>query len=281
LFYLILAVVSSTLVSVLMRISGKYCPNNSSLTLLSYLMCCLLGALHSGADRLFPVSAQLPFALALGAITGALYLAGFVLLQWNIARNGVVLASSFIKLGVLVPTVLSMTVFRESPQPLQLLGIGLSVFAIGLMANGRREKSISFGALIALLLAGGTGNAMSKIYEEIGPAALREQFLLYIFLFALLFTVGLCIIKKERITLRSALFGLLIGIPNYYCTRFLLLSLSAIPAAIAYPAYSAGGIMLVSLIGMLGFKETLSRRKLASLLLIILSLILLNIKIPL
>ncbi len=274
---LILAVVSSTLVSVLMRVSSKYCKNNSSLTMFSYVMCTLLGGLHSGADSLFPAADGLPLALFLGAITGALYLAGFVLLRWNIAHNGVVLASSFIKLGVLVPAVLSITVFRESPQPWQIAGIALSAIAIALMQDGKSEKKLHFGALIALLLAGGAGNAMSKVYEEIGPALLKEQFLMYIFLFALLMNLALCIAKKERVMPQTAFWGLVIGIPNYYCTRFLMLSLADIPGVIAYPVYSAGGIVLVTLIGMIFFKEKLSRRRMLCLLLIMLSLVLLNL----
>jgi len=40
-----------------------------------------------------------------------LYLGSFMLLRWNIRKNGVVLPATFMKLGVLVPTVLSVTVF--------------------------------------------------------------------------------------------------------------------------------------------------------------------------
>ncbi len=276
--YLILAIISSTMVSVLMRISSRYCQNNSALTMFSYIMCTALGWIHSGASQLFPAAQELPLALLLGAVTGVLYLAGFVLLQWNIARNGVVLSSSFIKLGVLVPTILSLTAFHEQPQPWQLIGIALSFAAILLMQGGKNEKALNFGALIALLLTGGAGNAMSKVYEEIGPAALKEQFLMYIFLFALLLNIILCLAKRKSFTLWDALFGLVIGIPNYYCTRFLLLSLSKVPAVIAYPSYSAGGIILVALIGMICFQERLDKRKFAALLMILLSLILLNLR---
>ncbi len=276
--YLILAIVSSCMVSVLMRISSKYCKSNSSLTMMSYVMCSALGWMHSGAAQLFPAAEGLPLALMLGIIAGVLYLGSFLLLQWNIAQNGVVLSSTFMKLGVLVPTILSLTVFHEQPQPWQIAGIVLSAAAILLMQSGKSERKLHFGALTALLLIGGAGNAMSKIYEEIGPALLKEQFLLYIFLFALILNIILCILKKELISPWTVLFGLVIGIPNYYCTRFLLLSLNKIDAVIAYPSYSVGGIVLVTLIGVICFHEKLEKRKLLSMLLIAMSLVLLNLR---
>lgn len=276
--YLLLAVFSSTAVSILMRISAKYCPNKTSLMMTNYAACAVCGYLNSGSIQLFPPAEGLPFALALGAAAGILYLTSFLLLQWNISHNGVVLASSFIKLGVLVPAVLSITVFHESPQPLQLIGILLSLTAIILMQEGGRAQKQSSLALILLLLTGGGSNAMSKVFEAYGSPALSGQFLMYIFLFALLIAAVMCIVQRKPVSLREILWGIVIGIPNYYCSRFLLFSLSDVPSFIAYPVYSVGGIILVTLVGILCFHETLSKRKLLSMGIIAASLLLLNIK---
>jgi len=40
---------------------------------------------------------------------------GFVLMQWNISRKGVVLTFSFMKLAVIAPTTVSNMVFGETP----------------------------------------------------------------------------------------------------------------------------------------------------------------------
>ena len=42
-----------------------------------------------------------------------------------------------------------------------------------------------------------------------------------------------------------------------YITRFLLLALSEVPAVIAYPTYSVATILLVTLAGVLFFREKL------------------------
>ncbi len=275
--YLLLAMISSMLVSVLMRLSEKHSRGGMGMLAANYIMCCAMALAFSGSIQLFPAAEGLPAALSLGAVNGVLYLAGFVLLQWNISKNGVVLPATFMKLGVLVPTVLSIVAFGETPGAAQIVGILAAVAAIVLIQGGGRQETGSVWGLVLLLLAGGGGDAMSKIYEEIGPAALKDQFLLYTFLTALILCAVLCVVRKQPVGWREALWGLMIGVPNYFSARFLLLSLKDLPAVVAYPCFSVGTIVLVTLVGALCFKEKLSRRKLIALGVILVSLVLLNL----
>lgn len=275
--YLFLAMLSSMLVSVLMRLSEKHSRGGMGMLTANYLMCCGLSLAFSGGIDLFPAMDGLPAALLMGAFNGMLYLAGFVLLQWNISKNGVVLPATFMKLGVLVPTLLSIFVFSETPGIAQIIGILAAIAAILLIQSGGRQETGSVWGLVLLLLAGGGGDAMSKVFEEIGPAALKDHFLLYTFLTALILCALLCLLKKQPFGWREALWGLAIGIPNYFSARFLLSSLSQVPAVIAYPSYSVGTIILVTLVGVLCFRETLNKRKLTALAVILVSLALLNL----
>lgn len=64
--YLILAVTSSMLVSVIMRVSEKYIHNNITMLASNYLMCSVLAAICTGTWNLFPVSAEgFPFSVVL------------------------------------------------------------------------------------------------------------------------------------------------------------------------------------------------------------------------
>lgn len=274
--YLLLAIVSSMLVTVLMRISEKHVKNNISMLAMNYLMCTLLALLFSGSMQIFPKEEGLALTLGLGVIGGFLYLAGFVLMQWNISHNGMVLPATFMKLGVLVPTLLSILAFGETPRVVQVLGIAGAIAAILILQGKGDQKTGSIWGLIALLLAGGSADAMSKVFEEIAPASLKNQFLLYIFFVALVLCIALCLVRKQKLSISDALFGLAIGIPNYLSSRFLLLSLSDIPAVVAYPSFSVGTIVLVTVIGLLFFKEKLSLRKGMALGVILISLVLLN-----
>lgn len=274
--YLLLAIVSSALISVLMRVSEKHSRSGMAMLAMNYLMCCALGVLHTGGTELFPRAEGMGLTVFLAAVSGLLYLSGFILMQWNIPRNGVVLTATFMKLGVIVPTAVSILVFGEHPRPIQLIGIALAICAIFLI-QGRGEKGAgSILGLVAVMLAGGGGDVMAKVFDETAPAALKNQFLLYIFMVAFVLCVLLCIIRKQKPGLMDMLFGLAIGIPNYYSARFLLLSIGEIPAMVAYPSFSVGTIIVVALVGVLCFREKLNRRKLIALGVILAALVLLN-----
>lgn len=275
--YLFLAMLSSMMVSVFMRMSERYSRGGMGMLATNYLMCCGLSIAFSGSIQLFPAMDGRSAALFMGVVNGVLYLAGFVLLQWNISKNGVVLPATFMKLGVLVPTILSILAFGEIPGAAQIIGILAAIIAILLIQGGGKQETRSAGGLALLLLAGGGGDAMSKVFEEIGPAALKDHFLLYTFLTALILCIVLAFVKKQPFSWREAIWGLMIGIPNYFSARFLLLSLKDVPAVAAYPSYSVGTIVLVTLVGVLCFKEKLSRRKRIALGVILVSLALLNL----
>jgi len=275
--YLVLAVFSSMMISVVMRLSEKHVQNKTAMLAVNYVVCCAVAMLVGGSLELFPRVEGLAMGVGLGAINGILFLAGFMLLQWNISRNGVVLPATFMKLGVLVPTIMAITVFGEKPGAAQIAGIVAAIAAIILIQGGGKQEAGSSLGLIILLLCGGSADAMSKIYEEIGPGALREQFLLYTFATALILCIVICAFKRQRISPADLIFGALVSIPNYLSTRFLLLAVGEIPAVVAYPSYSVGTIIMVTLAGLIFFKEKLSRRKLLALGIILAALALLNL----
>lgn len=276
--YLILAIASSMLVSVCMRLSEGKAKNNISMLATNYAMCTALSLAFAGSIDLFPKAEGLTFALMLGLVSGAMYLGSFMLLQWNIRVNGVVLPATFMKLGVIVPTLTSIIAFGEVPRAMQIAGIALAIIAILMIqlekGSGRAKNALG---LVVLLVAGGSTDVLSKIYEQMGNTALNDQYLLYTFFVALFLCALLAVCKKQKLAMADIAFGLLVGVPNYFSARFLLLSLSAVPAVVAYPTYSVGTIVLITLVGRAVFAEKLSRRQLAAMGVILLALVLLNV----
>lgn len=276
--YLLLAIGSSAMVSIVMRLSQRKVTSNLGMLVMNYLMCTLLSAACAGFAGLFTPGARLHVTAAMGVINGLLYLVSFVLLQVNVKRNGVVLSSTFMKLGLLVTMVVSVCFFHEVPDILQISGFVIAVAAI-ILINYRREKTdAAFRAgLIWLLLTGGMADAMSKIFEESGTADLSNAFLFYTFLTALVLCAVVTVLNGQRCGKWEIFFGLLIGIPNFFSSKFLLRALAAIPAVIVYPVYSVGGILAVTLAGVLLFREGLDKRQWAAMGLILASLVMLNV----
>jgi len=276
--YLVLAILSSAAVSILMRTSEKHIHNNVTMLAGNYVVCSVLAAFLTGSSGLLPQADGRGMMLMLGAISGVLYLAGFLLLQWNVRINGVTLSATFMKLGVLVPTLMAILCFGETLRAWQLAGLVLAVIAILLIQLEKGAgKAVSSLGLVVVLLAGGLCDSMSKIYEVYGNPALNSQYLFFTFLTAFILCAAVCLWKRQGVTTADVLFGLLIGIPNYGSARFLLLSLGSVPAVVAFPTFSVATIILVTLCGVAFFRERLSRRQLVAMAIILVSLILLNL----
>ena len=275
---LLLAIASSAAVSIFMRVSEERVSDNIGMLVSNYIVCVLMAAVSVGPKVLAAPAEGLARTVGMGVLCGLLYLAAFVLFQWNVRENGVVLSAIFMKLGLLVPMVVSIVCFGEVPAPAQVLGFCLAVGAIVLinLGTGHGEAKFRLG-LILLLLAGGGGDAMSKVFEELGNSALSDHFLLCTFGTSLILCTVLMVRKKQRIGVRELLYGALVGVPNYFSASFLLRSLAAVPAVIAYPTFSVATIVVVTLVGVGLFGERLGRRQWAAVLIILAALVLLNI----
>lgn len=276
--YLLLAILSSALISIVMRLSTDKVKGNLSMLATNYLLCLILSAVYAGFRLTAPMTEGFGTVLGMGAVNGVLFLSGFLLLQINTRKNGIVLSSIFMKLGLLVSVALSVFLFREVPTAVQIIGFCLAVGSIILINFDKNAVSVgSKAGLIIMLLAAGMGDAMAKIFESLGPTELSDQYLFVTFAVALILCVCLVIRKKERPGLSEIVFGLLIGVPNFFSAKFLLGALAELPAVIVYPTYSVATILAVTVGGVVIFRERLGKRQWIALGVIVAALVMLNI----
>lgn len=277
--FLCLSVLSTALISIIMRLSTGRITHNLGMLTMNYIVCTLLSGLFGGYQGALNLGDPgIGAVLAMGTVNGILYLSGFMLMQVNVRKNGVVLSSIFQKLGLLVTLVVSVVFYREIPDLLQSFGFVIAVAAIVLM-NYRKggEKAGSRAALIGMLLSCGMGDAMSKIFTESSVAALEGQFLFYTFAMAMVLAVVCMKAAKQKIGGQEAIFGTFIAIPNYFCSLFILEALEELSAVIVYPVFSVGGILVVTLAGVLAFRERLGKLQWIGVGAILAALVLLNI----
>lgn len=273
--YLILAICSTISISFFMRLSEKYIQNQLGMFLSNYFICVLFsfilikGSIELSDLRVFPI----------GIITGILFLVSFLFYKKNMDVNGIVLSSTFMKLGVIIPTLMAILIFHELPKLNQILGIVISVIAI-VMINLEKDALTQGNnkiLLVLLLILSGFADGMMNIFDEMGILVSNDLYLMITFLSAFMITLSIIFIKKQKITKMDLIFGAIVGIPNYLSSRFLLLALRVIPAILVYPIYSVVAIVCTTLIGLFFFKETLSKKKMYAIGLILIALILLNV----
>lgn len=281
--YLILAIASSACVSIFMRLSENYIKNEMAMFMANYGVCVVLSTAFMGQSAALVLSKPPAAILVTGTVTGILYLASFMLLKYNMKHNGIVLSSTFMKLGVLIPTLMAVVVFGESPTMLQAAGILLAVTAIVVIQL--EKEAIKEGNkkiwLLLVLIGSGMADAMANIYEQVGHPDGKDGYLLVTFVTALVLATGFALSGaksgKGNFGKADLFFGMLIGVPNYFSARFLLLALGSVDAVIAYPVYSVATLITITVVGLLCFREKLSRKKTLALVMIIAALCLLNL----
>lgn len=276
--HLLLAIASSALVSIVMRTSEKYTKGNRGMIAVNYVICVIMAAFYTGFGNLFPKTEGIGFTLGLGTVTGVIYLVGLLLVQLNIQKNGVVLTSIFQKLGLIVQVLIAILFFKEQPEIMQIIGIIICLTAVVLINLEKEQTAIKFKlGLFLILLNSGLCDGMSKVHEEMGNPLLADHFLLYTFGAALILCVILVIAKKESFGWKDLGFGILLGVPNYFSASFLLKALNDIAAVIVFPTFSVATVVVITLIGLLVFKEKLSKKQWIAMGLILVALVLLNI----
>ena len=275
--YLILGILCSALISLLMRYGEGKIKNNVAMFIFNYIVCVVLSCLFMNDFTL--TKDKYPLTIILGIISGVLYLVNLVLMETNISKNGVVLTATFNKLGVIIPTFMAMLLFKEKPKLQQILGIIIVIISIVIINKKKKKDEIAKSELLLLILliSSGLTDATSNIFDKLGNNELKDYFLLFIFASALICALILWKIKKQSISKWDIIIGVLVGVPNYLSSRFVLLALRSLPAIVVFPVYSVSTLAVITIAGILIFKEKLSKNKIIGILLIALALILLNI----
>ena len=288
--YLIGAVLCSAAFSCLLRFSEPRVGNRYVLVAGNYTACSLIGLLFLLINMSFPTE-RVPFTILFGMLSGAMYMGTLLLLQKTISASGLVLASVFNKLGVLIPVLLALVLFSELPTAFQIAGFALAVAAILLMFLGGRHAEDAGGAKsgyarflvwllpVCLLLAAGTTDSMVNLFDKFGPASGKDAYLFLNFFFALLFSLIIVLVRKRKAPfwMKEYLLGMLVGVPNYFASRLVMLSLGRLPSVVVYPVYCVGTLAVITVAGIFLFREKLTVRKWVGVGIIGVALVLLNL----
>lgn len=278
--YLLAAIISSALLSVCMRLSGKYVHSRMVMFTANYAICTVISLFYTDGTHLSAFDGGMTWAAGLGIVSGFLYLLSLALFEKNIRLNGVILSSAAMKLGgVLIPVVTAVAFFHEELGWVKLIGVAIAVAAV-ILINVEKVDADRDGKrywLFILLFGSGFSDVMANVYDKTGETVFKNHYLFFSFLAAALLSFVVSLIRKDRAALPDILCGIVIGVPNYFSALFLLAALGDVPAVIAYPVFSVGTIIVITAVSTLVFREKLTGRKKGALLLILAALVLLNI----
>ena len=223
-------------------------------------------------------------------IYAVVYAALLIFAQWfymaALAKGNTVLCSTVYSLGFILPTLSGAILWSEPLSTLDALGICCAACAI--VASGLKKKTGEKAAktyyfiplVIAMLSSGGLG-IVQKLQQKSVYAEQKSLFLLIAFILASAASLLIALLSKEdnapkpskeKLAAASCI-GVCFGCCNLVNTTLA----GRLPSALFFPTLNIGVILLSTVLGVLVFKEKLTKKDYSVLLLGGAAILLLNI----
>ncbi|HET8897647.1 MAG TPA: EamA family transporter [Rhodanobacteraceae bacterium] len=274
--YVIASVVMSVLVSVLLKLAPARRVDIGQAVAWNYLIAGAATVLLLQPDWTRLASAAVPWLAV--AVLGVLLPTIFLALAASVRHAGIVRSDAAQRLSLVLPLVAAFAWFGETLTPLKLGACALGLLALlGMLwrdAGRRGTASGRAGWLWPLLVFCGFG-VIDILFKRVAAAGLPlASSLTLIFALALLVAMGLVLARRARFTARSLLAGVLLGLLNFGNIYFYLKAHRALPQnpSLVFAGMNLGVVVLGAVVGLLLFRERLSRLNLAALALALLAI---------
>lgn len=280
LFYIALSVGCSLTIAHFLKLSEKADTRLVNVLTINYLIATAISFSISGND-LIGESSTSPELLLFTTVLGAFFILNFFIYSVSIQKNGIGISIAAMRLSVVIPICLSLFFYGEYIQPIQYVGIMMVFPAFYLMIakieNAKLESFKSTFILLLLFVFNGMIDASLKIFERKFSADIPEYLFLAL-IFSSSFIIGsIYLITQKNFTFskRELFYGIIIGIANLYSSFFLLLALKEMAGAIVFSITNVANVVLGALIGVLIWKDTLTAKQKAGLILALISILIL------
>lgn len=269
-FYVLLAASCSVLVSVLLKLARRQGIDVAQAIGWNYLAASVLcwfllsPPLASLQQPGAPWFSLLGLALVLPTL--------FLVLAASVRRAGIVLTDIAQRLSLLLSLLAAFLLFGEAAGALKLAGLALGLLAVlAILWRQQRVAGAEAGPAWPALLAVWAGFALVDVMlKQIAAAgtpfaaSLQLSFGLAFVGMAIWLPLRAARANKsgpERLTLRNALAGLLLGAINFGNILFYVLAHRALSSqpAVVFASMNIGVVLLGTLVGVLVFREPLSR----------------------
>ncbi|WP_108244699.1 EamA family transporter [Muricauda brasiliensis] len=281
--YLILSILSSTLIFVVFKLFDVFKIQTLYAIITNYVVACTVGFfLYDGPVGVSDFTNK-PWLIG-PILLGVLFIVIFNLMARTAQVSGVSVASVATKMSLAIPVVMGMLLYGERLSALQVIGIALALVAVYLASIKEKKIRIDRKALVLPLLVflgSGVIDTSIQYFEEVH---LTDQeipvFSSMIFGFAALtgfIFIGIKAVKTPlKINLKNMVGGIALGIPNYFSIYFLIRALRSdiLSSAAIFTLNNVAIVMVSTLVGILLFKEKLSLKNWSGVALAVLSIIL-------
>jgi len=260
--FLILSIICSVIVGVIFKITRKYNTNPIQIVAFNYVFALILCYVTFKPD-VSEVHTTAPWNIYLAI--GILLPVVFLFLISSIKHMGIVKTDAAQRLSLFIPILAAWFIFKEEFNSYKLTGliIGFVALLFILRKNSGNDQNKWIYPTVVLFGFGIIDILFKQVALYTALAYTTSLFVIFDIALAvsLLVVVYYSVIKKVKLELKNILFGGLVGLFNFGNILFYLKAHKAFsenPSTV-FAGMNLGVIVLGSLIGLLFFKEKLSK----------------------
>ena len=264
-FYIILAILTSTAIIVTFRIFERFGISIVQAIIINYLVASVFGFLSETGNFSFSAIPDQPWFLS-ALVVGALLIISFNFFAFSAQYSGISITAISSRMSVVMPVALGFLIFNDPVNIFKITGIVLALIAFYL--TSKKNKNIIVNPKYAwlpvlLFVAVGTNDSMFKIAEHFYIGGDFVVFLATAFGVALFLGLAVLLIKriesKEKFAVKNLIAGIILGLLNWFSTLYFLKGLDIFDVSVFVPLYNIGVVALSAIIGFLVFKEKLTK----------------------
>lgn len=279
--WLILALVTSTLIMVCFKLHPKYDIDNLQAIATNYIVAFCAGWLTVTPDSPGELISTPWFPLSIAS--GVLLMLVFLVFASSTAKAGIAITSVSSKISVLIPVSLGFLVFGDVADPAKITGIILAFPAFWFIFKKNEHFHLRSSLLflpILLFLGNGTNDSLLKIAQFYFLRSDNDLVSYLTAAFAFAFIIGAAIVAfrivryRKKIKLKNILAGIVLGLLNWYSTLFFLKGLTVVDVTVFIPVFNAGIVCLGAITGLIFFREKMGRWNIFGLGLAVLAIVL-------
>lgn len=262
-FYLSASIITSTFIFVVFKLFDRKGVDNLTAIVINYGVAATLGFCLNTEYAWDALHHQSWFSNAL--VLGFIFITIFNVMAKTSQIHGVSVASVATKMSVVIPVVAAFFLYNDEITAMKIVGLVLALAGVYLVSKPKVKTNMRMRYLfLPILVFAGSGfiDTFIKYNQEVHFEDSRmEAFLILTFLVAGLAGITYCLVtNKGKWNRKNLLWGIGLGVPNYFSMYFLVKTLDAgWESSVIFPVNNLGIVALSALVSLIGFRESLSR----------------------
>ncbi|MFG4003483.1 EamA family transporter [Flavobacterium aquidurense] len=260
--FLVLSILCSVIVGVIFKITRKYKGNPTQIVAFNYVVALAL-CYFTFSPNLSEIDSTAPWNIYIAI--GVLLPFVFLSLMASIKHIGIVKTDAAQRLSLFIPILAAWFIFKEEFNTYKIVGIVVGFLALLFILRKQSENTENKWFFPAAVLIG--FGVIDILFKQVALYTTLPYPTSLFVVFSIAFCVAILIAlyemgsKKIKLELKNILFGALVGIFNFGNILFYLKAHKAFaenPSTV-FAGMNMGVIILGSLVGLLFFKEKLSK----------------------